>query len=67
MTPLQKIRASFSIQLSLWVSAFVLATSAMVIFLIASFSEESIRDEAIDTTLQALENTTLKIDNTLRH
>ena len=66
MTPLQKIRTSFSTQLSLWVAEFVLVTSGVVIFLLVSFSEDVIRDEATDTTLQALENTALRIDNTLR-
>ena len=66
MTPLQKIRTSFSTQLSLWVAGFVLVTSGVVIFLLVSFSEDVIRDEATDTTLQALENTALRIDNTLR-
>ena len=66
MTPLQKIRTSFSTQLSLWVAGFVLVISGVVIFLLARFSEEVIRDETIDTTLQALENTALRINNTLR-
>lgn len=66
MNPLQKIRTSFTIQLSLWVSGFVLVTSGVVIFLLVSFSEGVIRDETIDATLQALENTALRIDNTLR-
>lgn len=66
MTLLQKIRTSFTTQLSLWVAGFVLTTSGVVIFLLASFSEEVIRDETIDTTMQALENTALRIDNTLR-
>ena len=39
MNPLQKIRTSFSKQLSLWVAGFVLATSGVVIFLLVSFSE----------------------------
>jgi signal transduction histidine kinase len=66
MMPLQKIRTSFSAQLSLWVAGFVLVISAVVIILLVRFSEDVIRDETIDTTLQALENTALKIDNTLR-
>ncbi|MBP5715101.1 MAG: HAMP domain-containing protein [Prevotella sp.] len=66
MTPLQKIRTSFSTQLSLWVAGFVLVISAVVIILLTRFSEDVIRDETIDTTLQALENTALRIDNTLR-
>jgi nitrate/nitrite-specific signal transduction histidine kinase len=63
---LTKIRTSFSTQLSLWVAGFVVVTIGLVITLLASFSEGVIRDETIDTTLQVLENTALRIDNTLR-
>ena len=66
MTPLQKIRTSFTTQLSLWVAGFVVFISTVVIALLASFSEEVIRDETIDATLQVLENTALRIDNTMR-
>lgn len=66
MTLIQKIRTSFSTQLSLWVAGFVLVISGVVIFLLARFSEDVIRDESIDTTMQVLENTALRIDNTLR-
>ena len=66
MTLIQKIRTSFSTQLSLWVAGFVLVISGVVIFLLTRFSEDVIRDESIDTTMQALENTALRIDNTLR-
>jgi len=66
MKLLEKIRTSFSTQLTLWVSCFVVITSCLVIGLLASFSEEGIREESIDTTRQALENTALRIDNTLR-
>ena len=66
MTLLQKIRTSFSTQLSIWVAGFVLVISGVVIFLLIRFSEDVIRDESIDTTMQALENTALRIDNTLR-
>lgn len=66
MTLLQKIRTSFTIQLSLWVVSFVLAISGLVIFLLSGFSEEVIHDETIDATMQAIENTALRIDNTLR-
>ena len=63
---MQKIRTSFTTQLSLWVAGFVLVISGMVIVLLASFSENVIHDETVDTTMQALENTALRIDNTLR-
>ena len=66
MTLIHKIRTSFTTQLSLWVAGFVLVTSSLVIFLLAGFSQDAIRDESIDTTMQALENTALRIDNTLR-
>ena len=66
MTLIQKIRTSFTTQLALWVASFVLTTSSVVILLLASFSQDAIRDEIIDTTMQALENTALRIDNTLR-
>lgn len=66
MKLLQKIRTSFSTQLSLWVAGFVVVISTVVIFMLLQFSEDVIRDETIDTTLQALENTALRIDNTLR-
>ena len=66
MTLIQKIRTSFTTQLALWVAGFVLTTSSVVILLLASFSQDAIRDETIDTTMQALENTALRIDNTLR-
>lgn len=66
MTIFQKMRTSFTIQLALWVGGFVVVTSCVVVGLLASFSEDGIRDESIDTTLQALENTALRVDNTLR-
>lgn len=66
MTPLQKIRTSFTTQLSLWVAGFVLVTSGLVVLLIARFSENVIHDETIDATMQAMENAALRIDNTLR-
>ena len=66
MTPLQKIRTSFTTQLSLWVAGFVLVISSVVIALLTGFSEEVIHDETIDATMQALENTALRIDNSLR-
>ena len=34
MTPIQKIRTSFTNQLTLWVAGFVLVTSGIVIFLL---------------------------------
>lgn len=66
MTLLQKIRTSFSTQLSIWVSGLVVVTTVIVIALLATYSEEGIRNETIDTTLQGLENIALRIDNTLK-
>jgi methyl-accepting chemotaxis protein len=66
MTPIEKIRTSFTTQLTLWVAGFVLVISGLVLFLLVRFSQGVIRDEAIDTTQQVLENTALRIDNTLR-
>ena len=66
MSLLHRIRSSFTTQLSLWVAGFVLLTSGLVIFLLASFSQEVIHDETVDATLQALGNTALHIDNSLR-
>ena len=60
------IRKSFTTQLALWVGGFVVAIFCIVILLLASFSQEVIRDESVETTLQALENTALRIDNSLR-
>ena len=63
---IQKIRTSFTAQLTLWVASFVTVISIVVLGLLAVFSEDVIFNETVDTTLQALENTALRIDNTLR-
>ena len=42
MTLIQKIRTSFTTQLSLWVSGFVLVISVLVIILLAVFSQDAI-------------------------
>ena len=60
----KKIQTSFSTQLSLMIAAFVLVTSGVVVFLLVSFSKDFLRQERIDTTMQALENLALRIDNT---
>lgn len=65
MSPIEKIRTSFTWQLTLWVAGFVLVISGVVIFLLAEFSEDVIHHESIDTTQQALENTALRINNML--
>ena len=63
---LQKIRTSFTTQLTLWVASFVTVICVIVIGFLATFSKDVIFEESVDTALQALENTALQIDNTLR-
>lgn len=63
---LHHIRRSFTNQLTLWVAGFVMLISVVVIGLLALSSQDVIRDESVETTLQTLENTALRIDNTLR-
>jgi HAMP domain-containing protein len=66
MTLFQKIRTSFTTQLTLLVVGFVTVLSAVVIILLGLFSQEIIHEETVEMTLQALENTAVRIDNTLR-
>ena len=66
MTLLQKIRTSFTTQLTLWVGGFVLVTSGVVFFLLGRYSQDVIHEQTIDTMQQFLENTALQIDNRLR-
>ena len=66
MSIIHRIRTSFTTQLTLWVASLVTAISAVVIGLLAMFSQDVIFDETVDTTLQAMETTALRIDNTLR-
>ena len=63
---IQKVRTSFTKQLTLWVASFVTVISVVVIGLLAKFSQDVIFDETMDMTLQAMETTALRIDNTLR-
>ena len=65
MKILQKIRTSFTTQLMSWVAAFVLVISGVVLLLLVRFSQNVIYDETTDATMQALENTALRINNTL--
>ena len=62
----QKIRSSFTLQLTIWVGGSVLLISAVVIILLARFSQQVIRDESIEITQQVLENMAMRIDNELR-
>ncbi len=66
MRPAERVHTSYSTQLWLGVSGFVLFVAFVVIFLLARFSQDVIRNESIDTMMQTLENTALGIDNTLR-
>lgn len=66
MTLFHRIRSSFTTQLTLWVAGFVIVIYGVVIFLLVRFSQQVVIDETIETTMQALENTALRIDNTLR-
>ncbi|MCR4582927.1 MAG: HAMP domain-containing protein [Prevotella sp.] len=66
MTFLQTIRQSLSIRLMLWVSGIIITISALVVGLLAQFSKDVILGETTDMTMQVLENTALRIDNTLR-
>lgn len=66
MNIVQKVRTSFTTQLTLWVASLVTVISAIVIGLLVMFSQDVIFDETVDMTLQALETTALRIDNTLR-
>ena len=63
---IQKVRTSFTTQLTLWVASLVTVISVVVIGLLAMFSQDVIFDETVDMTLQAMETTELRIDNTLR-
>ena len=62
---IRKIRRSFTTQLTIWVGGGVLLISAVVILLLARFSQEVIRDESIEITQQALENMAVRINNGL--
>lgn len=61
-----KIRRSFTLQLTIWVGGGVLLISTVVIFLLAQFSQQVVRDESIEITQQALENMAVRINNELR-
>jgi len=66
MRLIEKIRGSFSAQLSLWVAGFVIVISAVVIILLARFSGQVIRDELIDITQQTLQNTAQRMRHAIR-
>ena len=60
------LRTSFTAQLSLWLSAFVLTVYAVVVVSLARFSQQAVHDERTENARQALRNTALRIDNALR-
>lgn len=66
MTFIQKIHSSFTTQLAIWVGGVIIVISGAVIILIARFSEDVIREETIETTLQTLKNSVQNINNILK-
>lgn len=64
--PLQIIRQSLTIQLTLWVTGFVLVITGIAILMMGRSAEEMLRGEALDTARQTLETTALRVDNKLR-
>jgi methyl-accepting chemotaxis protein len=63
---IHKIRSSFTIQLTIWVAGGVLVISAVVIILLARYSQQVIKDESLETSKQLLENMAVRINNELR-
>lgn len=66
MTLFQKIRTSFTAQLTLWVAGFVLVTSGVAFFFLMNYSEGVIDQATTEIVQQSLENTALRIDNRLK-
>lgn len=63
---IQKIRSSFTKQLTIWVAGGVVVITAVVIFLLGRFSQQVILEESSEITLQSLENMAVRISNELR-
>lgn len=61
-----KIRSSFTMQLTIWVAGGVLVISAIVILLLARFSEQVIKDESLEISKQLFVNMAVRINNELR-
>ena len=61
-----KIRSSFTMQLTIWVAGGVLVISAVVILLLARYSQQVIKDESLEINKQLLENMAVRINNELR-
>ena len=60
------IRSSFTMQLTIWVAGGVLAITAVVIILLARYSQQVIKDESLEISKQLLENMAVRINNELR-
>ncbi len=63
-TLFQYIRQSYTTQLTIWVAGFVTAIFGIAIFLMARFSRQVVIEETLDSAMQSVENTVLKIENT---
>lgn len=63
---IQKIRSSFTKQLTIWVAGGVVVITAVVIFLLGRFAQQVILEESVEITLQSLENMAVRISNELR-
>jgi len=63
---IHKIRSSFTTQLTIWMAGGVLVISAVVIILLARYSQQVIKDESLETSQQLLENMAVRISNELR-
>ena len=63
---IQKIRSSFTRQLTIWVAGGVVVITAVVIFLLGRFAQQVILEESVEITLQSLENMAVRISNELR-
>lgn len=61
-----KIRSSFTMQLTIWVAGGVLVISAVVLLLLARYSQQVIKDESLEINKQLLENMAVRINNELR-
>jgi methyl-accepting chemotaxis protein len=53
-------------QLTIWVAGGVMVISAVVIILLARFSQQVIKDESLEISKQLLENMAVRINNELR-
>jgi len=63
---IHKIRSSFTMQLTIWVAGGVLVISAVVIILLARYSQQVIKDESLEISKQMFVNMSVRINNELR-